>query len=55
MVKGGGYSAPEILDLPMTIEDKILAVADVFEALTANDRPYKKQILLILLLEFYHL
>ncbi|MGB5920035.1 HD domain-containing phosphohydrolase [Arcobacter sp.] len=42
MVKGGGYSAPEILDLPMTIEDKILAVADVFEALTANDRPYKK-------------
>jgi len=42
MVKGGGYSAPEIYDLPMTIEDKILAVADVFEALTANDRPYKK-------------
>ncbi|WP_428024970.1 HD domain-containing phosphohydrolase [Arcobacter sp.] len=42
MVKGGGYSAPEIFDLPMTIEDKILAVADVFEALTANDRPYKK-------------
>ncbi len=41
-VKGGGYAAPEILDLPMTLEDKILAVADVFEALTANDRPYKK-------------
>lgn len=41
-VKGGGYAAEEILDLPMTIEDKILAVADVFEALTANDRPYKK-------------
>ncbi|MEA3512772.1 MAG: HD domain-containing protein [Campylobacterota bacterium] len=41
-VIGGGYAAPEILDLPMTIEDKILAVADVFEALTSNDRPYKK-------------
>jgi len=41
-VKGGGYAAAEILELPMTIEDKILAVADVFEALTASDRPYKK-------------
>jgi len=41
-VKGGGYGAPELMDLPMTLEDKILAVADVFEALTANDRPYKK-------------
>ena len=41
-VKGGGYGAPEIMDLPMTLEDRVLAVADVFEALTANDRPYKK-------------
>jgi HD-GYP domain-containing protein (c-di-GMP phosphodiesterase class II) len=41
-VKGGGYASQEILDLPMTIEDKILAVADVFEALTSSDRPYKK-------------
>lgn len=41
-VRGGGYGAPEIMSLEMTIEDKILAVADVFEALTANDRPYKK-------------
>ncbi|RDX35415.1 phosphohydrolase, partial [Arcobacter sp. HD9-500m-PIT-SAG03] len=41
-VKGGGYGALEIMDLPMTLEDKILAVSDVFEALTANDRPYKK-------------
>lgn len=40
--KGGGYGADEIMHLPMTLEDKILAVADVFEALTANDRPYKK-------------
>lgn len=41
-VGGGGYGAAEIMDLPMTLEDKVLAVADVFEALTANDRPYKK-------------
>jgi HD-GYP domain-containing protein (c-di-GMP phosphodiesterase class II) len=41
-VGGGGYGAKEIMDIPMTIEDKILAVADVFEALTAHDRPYKK-------------
>lgn len=40
-VGGGGYGADEIINLPMTIEDKILAVADVFEALTAHDRPYK--------------
>ncbi len=40
--KGGGYGASEIMDIPMTLEDKILAVADVFEALTASDRPYKK-------------
>ena len=37
----GGYGAPEIMALPMSIEDKILAVADVFEAITASDRPYK--------------
>lgn len=41
-VGGGGYGAKEIMDMPMTLEDKILAVADVFEALTANDRPYKQ-------------
>lgn len=41
-VGGGGYGASEIMDIPMTLEDKILAIADVFEALTANDRPYKK-------------
>jgi len=37
----GGYGAEEIMSLPMSIEDKILAVADVFEAITASDRPYK--------------
>ena len=37
----GGYGAEEIMDKDMTIEDRILAVADVFEAVTASDRPYK--------------
>lgn len=41
-VGGGGYGAKEIMDLPMSLEDKMLAIADVFEALTSNDRPYKK-------------
>jgi HD-GYP domain-containing protein (c-di-GMP phosphodiesterase class II) len=40
--KHGGYGSEEIMSIPMTVEDKILAVADVFEALTASDRPYKK-------------
>jgi len=39
--KHGGYGAPEIMYEPMSIEDRILAVADVFEAVTASDRPYK--------------
>lgn len=38
----GGYGAPEIMSEPMSIEDRILAVADVFEAVTASDRPYKQ-------------
>lgn len=37
-----GYGAEEIMSEPMSIEDKILAVADVFEAVTASDRPYKE-------------
>jgi len=36
-----GYGAEEIMSLPMNLEDRILAVADVFEAVTASDRPYK--------------
>jgi HD-GYP domain-containing protein (c-di-GMP phosphodiesterase class II) len=40
--KHGGYSAPEIIYEPMDIKQRILAIADVFEALTASDRPYKK-------------
>ena len=38
----GGYASEEIINEPMSIEDRILAVADVFEAVTASDRPYKK-------------
>ena len=36
-----GYGAESIMKLPMSLEDRILAVADVFEAVTASDRPYK--------------
>ena len=39
--KHGGYGAPEIMNEHMSLEDRILAVADVFEAVTASDRPYK--------------
>jgi HD-GYP domain-containing protein (c-di-GMP phosphodiesterase class II) len=38
----GGYGADEIMNEPMSIEDRILAIADVFEAITASDRPYKE-------------
>ena len=37
----GGYGAEEIMCEDMSLEDRILAVADVFEAVTASDRPYK--------------
>ena len=37
-----GYCHKDIQDLDMTIQDNILAVADIFEALSAKDRPYKK-------------
>jgi HD-GYP domain-containing protein (c-di-GMP phosphodiesterase class II)/phosphoribosyl 1,2-cyclic phosphodiesterase len=37
----GGYGAEEIMSEDMSLEDRILAVADVFEAVTASDRPYK--------------
>ena len=41
MLDGSGY--PNKLkadDIPL--QSRILAIADIFEALTANDRPYKK-------------
>ncbi len=38
----GGYGAPEIMGIPMDIKTKILAIADIFEALTAHDRPYRE-------------
>jgi HD-GYP domain-containing protein (c-di-GMP phosphodiesterase class II) len=37
----GGYAHEELIGKKMSIQDKILAVADVFEALSARDRPYK--------------
>jgi len=36
-----GYSAKEIFEDEMSVQDKILAIADVFEALSSSDRPYK--------------
>ena len=41
-INGGGYAAKEIKDLPLTLKDKILVIADIFEALSSKDRPYKK-------------
>lgn len=41
-IDGGGYAAKEIKDLELTLKDKILCVADIFEALSSKDRPYKK-------------
>jgi HD-GYP domain-containing protein (c-di-GMP phosphodiesterase class II) len=39
-LSGSGY--PRGLDATaLTLESRILAIADIFEALTANDRPYK--------------
>ncbi|SBS34797.1 Cyclic di-GMP phosphodiesterase response regulator RpfG [Marinomonas aquimarina] len=39
-LNGSGY--PRKLDLAqLSVQDRILAIADVFEALTASDRPYK--------------
>jgi HD-GYP domain-containing protein (c-di-GMP phosphodiesterase class II)/phosphoribosyl 1,2-cyclic phosphodiesterase len=37
----GGYGHKDIMDEPMSLEDRILAIADIFEAITASDRPYK--------------
>jgi len=40
-ISGGGYAAKEIKELELTIADKILVIADIFEALSAPDRPYR--------------
>ena len=40
-VDGKGYPR-RLTGIQMSIEAKILAIADIFEALTAADRPYKK-------------
>jgi len=41
-IDGGGYAAEEIKDLPLTLKDKILVIADIFEALSSKERPYKE-------------
>jgi len=41
-IDGGGYAAKEIKDLELTLKDKILVIADIFEALSSKDRPYKE-------------
>ena len=38
---GRGYASPELMDSELILQDKILAVADIFEALSAVDRPYR--------------
>ena len=38
----GGYGAKELMGIPLNLKEKILAIADVFEALTSPERPYKK-------------
>ena len=40
-IDGKGYGHDTIMDLEMSVADKILAVADIFEALSAHDRPYR--------------
>jgi len=40
-LNGKGYPRG-LKDHQLTIEDRILAIADIFDALTAHDRPYKK-------------
>jgi len=40
-IDGGGYASKEIIDLELTLKDKILVIADIFEALSSKDRPYK--------------
>ena len=38
---GKGYAHRDLINDEMTTADKILAVADIFEALGAHDRPYR--------------
>ncbi|OQY36433.1 MAG: hypothetical protein B6229_10105, partial [Spirochaetaceae bacterium 4572_7] len=40
-IDGTGYPKGLVGD-QMSVQAKMLAVADIFEALTAKDRPYKK-------------
>ena len=40
-IDGHGYAAKELLGIELTLQDKILVIADIFEALSALDRPYR--------------
>ena len=40
-ITGSGYPR-KLTGEQLSIPDRILAIADIFEALTASDRPYKK-------------
>jgi HD-GYP domain-containing protein (c-di-GMP phosphodiesterase class II) len=40
-MRGSGYPR-KLSGAELSIPERLLAVADVFEALTASDRPYKK-------------
>jgi hypothetical protein len=40
-IDGKGYAAKELLSQELTLQDKILVVADIFEALSSLDRPYR--------------
>ena len=41
-IDGKGYGAKELFEQPLTLQDKVLIMADIFEALSALDRPYRK-------------
>ena len=40
-VDGKGYASKDLLNQELTLADRILVIADIFEALSAKDRPYK--------------
>ena len=41
-IDGKGYGSKDILNQELTLAERILVIADIFEALSAKDRPYKE-------------
>ena len=39
---GKGYAAKDIMDLELSLADSILVLSDIFEALSTQNRPYRK-------------